>query len=359
MRPPAADPPPSTTPAAQSSGRRGLLRLAVAALGAVPILGAAALLSRRHSAEAPTNAILSAVSGPGTPDATDTPSTAHTPTARAGAPSANATPIVLAIELRPPQVGIGETMRVCARAPGAASATVEFAGSARPLVVLPDGTLWGLVAASLDQVPGPQTLTVTVRSAAGAVLATSSVATAVVPVMRPVDYLQTTEAVAAVLTVDAQAREDMLRAQQFATFDPAPRWAGTFVRPTDGEFTTRFGQGRSINGGPVFGFHSGTDFAEDEGVPVRASAAGRMMWAGAMPIRGNAVILDHGGGVKSGYHHLSAITVGVGDGMIAAGAIIGAVGSTGFATGPHLHWEVTVWGVNVDGVTWLTEPFGP
>ncbi len=366
MRPSAADSPPNA-PRPPSPSRRRLVQIAIGVLGATPVLAAAALLGRRGSGEAPPASL---VTTPGGDTAgTAPPAAQRTPTARAGAPTGSAptggaptgsaTPIALTIELRPPQVGIGETMRVSTRAPGAASATVDFAGSAHPLVVLPDGTVWGLVAASLDQPTGPQQLAVTVRASNGTILATASVQTAVVPVVRPVDYLQTTEAVAAVLTVDAQAREDMLRAQQFATFDPAPRWKGTFIRPTDGEFTTRFGQGRSINGGPVFGFHSGTDFAEDEGVPVRASAAGRVMWAGAMPIRGNAVILDHGGGVKSGYHHLSAINVTVGDAVIPAGTIVGAVGSTGFATGPHLHWEVTVWGVNVDGVTWLTEPFGP
>ena len=249
-------------------------------------------------------------------------------------------------------------MRVLTRAPGAASATVEFAGQAHPLLVLADGTVWGVVAASLDQAPGPQTVAVTVKTASGAVLATSSVPTAVVPVVRPVDYLQTTEEVAAVLTYDAQVREDQLRAQQFSTFDPTPRWNGTFIRPTNGDLTTHFGQGRSINGGPVGGFHTGNDIAEDEGTPVKAAALGRVTFAGPMPIRGNSVILDHGGGVKSGYHHLSAIAVAV-DSVVSAGTIIGNVGSTGFATGPHLHWEVTVWGVNVDGMTWLSEPFGP
>lgn len=322
------------------------------------MVGAAALLTRRGD-ETPATATVTA---PGDASATATPPTPtaqRTSTSRAGTSTGTPTPVALSIELRPPQVGIGETMRVRTRAPGATSATVDFVGSVRPLIVLPDGTVWGLVAASLDQAPGSQPLAVTVRGANGAILGSASVQTAVVPVVRPVDYLQTTEAVAAVLTPDAQAREDMLRAQQFATFDPVPRWNGTFIRPTDGEFTTRFGQGRSINGGPVGGFHSGTDFAEDEGTPVRAAAAGRVTWAGAMPIRGNAVILDHGAGVKSGYHHLSAIAVNVGDTVIPAGTILGAVGSTGFATGPHLHWEVTVWGVNVDGVTWFTEPFGP
>lgn len=347
---------PASPPPRARHARRRLLQLALGALAALPLVAVAAVLRRREP-PAGTDGLTVSV-----PDRTATlavPAVPATPGPRAPTPTAAPTPLPLAVELRPPQLGAGEAMRVRTRAPGAASASVQFRGREHPLVLLADGGLWGVVGAPLEQAPGELTLTVTARAATGAVIGVATVPTAVVAVERPVDYLQTTEAQAAVLTLDAQAREDALRAQQFATFDPAPRWSGVFTRPTDGEFTTRFGQGRSINGGPVGGFHSGTDFAEDEGVLVRAAAAGRVAWAGAMPIRGNSVVLDHGGGVKSGYHHLSAIAVAPGEATIAAGTVIGAVGATGFATGPHLHWELTVWGVNVDPVTWLTEPFGP
>jgi murein DD-endopeptidase MepM/ murein hydrolase activator NlpD len=253
---------------------------------------------------------------------------------------------------------VGEAMQARARVPGAASALLRFRGIEVPMLLLPDGSFWAVVGAPLDQVPGPVTLSIAGRSPAGTVLGTSTQQVSVVPVTRPVDYLEASEATTAVLTADAQVRNDTIRAQQFATFDPTPVWKGLFIRPVAGEITTQFGQGRSINGGPVGGFHGGTDLAEPEGTPVKAAAPGRVCWTGAMPIHGNSLLIDHGGGVKSGYHHLSRIVGQAGD-TVEAGKTIGLVGSTGFSTGPHLHWEVTVWGVNVDAMTWLTVPFGP
>ena len=75
-----------------------------------------------------------------------------------------------------------------------------------------------------------------------------------------------------------------------------------------------------------------------------------------MPIRGNSVIIDHGGGVKTGYHHLRAILVEVGQEVV-AGTVVGEMGSTGLSTGPHLHWELTIYGVNVDPKTWTRVDF--
>jgi murein DD-endopeptidase MepM/ murein hydrolase activator NlpD len=77
-----------------------------------------------------------------------------------------------------------------------------------------------------------------------------------------------------------------------------------------------------------------------------------------MPIRGRSVIIDHGAGVKSGYHHLAETLVSEGS-LVEAGQVVGAAGSTGLSTGPHLHWEVTVWGVNVDPLQWTAESFEP
>ena len=113
--------------------------------------------------------------------------------------------------------------------------------------------------------------------------------------------------------------------------------------------TSQFGSGRSYNGGPVTSFHRGVDYGGNAGDPVLAAAPGRVSWTGAMPLRGNSVIIDHGAGVKTGYHHLSAIGVAVDD-VVAAGDVIGELGSTGVSTGPHLHWEVSVHGVNVESV---------
>jgi murein DD-endopeptidase MepM/ murein hydrolase activator NlpD len=66
------------------------------------------------------------------------------------------------------------------------------------------------------------------------------------------------------------------------------------------------------------------------------------------------VIIDHGAGVFTGYHHMALIDVAIGQG-VAVGQQVGAVGRTGLATGPHLHWELIVAGVNVDPMLWTVE----
>lgn len=284
--------------------------------------------------------------------------TAPTPTPTPAATATLATPRPAPrIAVDPPAVGRGETLLVRLR--GASGGTVTLGGTVYPLVRAGDGA-WAVAGIPLDAALGPATLSVVARDAAGATLGEASAAYTVVTVERPIDYLTLTDEEAAVVTPDAPAREERLRAQQFAAFDAVPRWGGLFRHPLDGtiEVTALFGSGRSTNGGPVGNFHSGEDLAADEGAPVLAAAAGRVAWAGAMPIRGHSVIVDHGAGVMTGYHHLSAIAVQPGQ-AVAAGTPLGAVGATGLATGPHLHWELTIYGVNVDPETWTTRAFEP
>jgi murein DD-endopeptidase MepM/ murein hydrolase activator NlpD len=264
----------------------------------------------------------------------------------------------LSIELQPPQVGIGESMVIRAAAPGASSVTVDFRDVAYRMVRQGDGSFWLAVGVPLDAAAGASVLTSAARDSGSETLASAETAYEVVAVERPVDYLEVTAETASVLTPDHAAQESAIRGLQFAEFEALPRWSGLFLRPTEGAITTQFGQGRSINGGPIGAFHTGVDLANDEGTPVRAAAPGVVSWTGAMPIRGNAVIIDHGGGVKTGYHHLSSISVASGQ-EVTEGETIGLVGMTGLATGPHLHWELTIWGVNVDPITWTARSFGP
>lgn len=265
---------------------------------------------------------------------------------------------VLALSAQPLQVGIGESTRLVARSPGAATVSIDFRGSAYRMLPQTDGSFWLVLGVPLDATLAPGVIHGTAKDATGRTLASADVEYTVVAVDRPADYLQLTAAEASVLTPDASVHEAEIRGLQFAQFDPAPRWSRLFIRPVDGEITTYFGQGRSINGGPVGAFHTGVDLANDTGTPVQVAAPGRVAWTGAMPIRGNSVIVDHGAGVKTGYHHLSAVSSTVGQEVV-SGDVIGLVGMTGLATGPHLHWELSLWGVNVDPMTWLTTPFGP
>lgn len=106
---------------------------------------------------------------------------------------------------------------------------------------------------------------------------------------------------------------------------------------------------------PIFGdrrLHTGLDFRASSGTPLQAVRSGEVVFAGWRGGYGNCTIVDHGGGVGTLYAHQSAIRVATGD-EVARGQVIGAAGSTGFATGPHLHFEVRVNGVPADPMPYL------
>lgn len=99
-------------------------------------------------------------------------------------------------------------------------------------------------------------------------------------------------------------------------------------------------------------FHAGIDFRGDVGAPVRATAGGKVVSAGYNGGYGNMVEIDHGNGLTTRYAHLSAVTASE-DQYVAAGAVVGRLGSTGRSTGPHLHYEVRVDGEAVDPTRFL------
>jgi murein DD-endopeptidase MepM/ murein hydrolase activator NlpD len=100
-------------------------------------------------------------------------------------------------------------------------------------------------------------------------------------------------------------------------------------------------------------FHAGVDLLAPAGAPVLAAGPGRVTWAGARAGGwGNLVVVRHPDGVRTLYAHLSAIDVRVGD-EVSGGALLGRVGATGDATGPHLHFEVRVGGAAIDPLTAL------
>lgn len=137
---------------------------------------------------------------------------------------------------------------------------------------------------------------------------------------------------------------------------PDNLWQGSFESPVPSQFkecwTSLFGSRRSYNGSPYNYFHSGLDFCGTTGTDLYAPAAGKVVFAGPLTVRGNATVIDHGWGVYTAYDHQSEIFVQPGD-LVQPGQIIGLGGATGRTTGPHLHWEVWVGGVQVDPIDWL------
>jgi murein DD-endopeptidase MepM/ murein hydrolase activator NlpD len=140
------------------------------------------------------------------------------------------------------------------------------------------------------------------------------------------------------------------------TFTSERRWTTPLQRPCVGTITAYYGTHRAYNAGPYTSYHSGVDFRAPTGTPVYAAAAGTVVMAEPLTVRGNVVFIDHGWGVLTGYWHLSSTEVVVGQ-YVEQGQLIARVGNTGLSTGSHLHWEMWINGISVDALQWLEESF--
>jgi murein DD-endopeptidase MepM/ murein hydrolase activator NlpD len=152
--------------------------------------------------------------------------------------------------------------------------------------------------------------------------------------------------------------EDELIRSIISSFTPEQYWSGVFRVPVDDPpcIKSWFGNRRSYNNSPYTYFHTGVDYGVCANLNIYAPAAGVVVYTGELTVRGNATIIDHGLGVYSGIWHQKSISVNVGD-RVEPGQLIGEIGSTGRVTGPHLHWEVWVNGVQVEPLDWLETEF--
>jgi murein DD-endopeptidase MepM/ murein hydrolase activator NlpD len=183
-----------------------------------------------------------------------------------------------------------------------------------------------------------------------------------------------------VLVQDGYFRQDPILQVEPSTIDPAvtepenefitslvspatpeKMWTDVFRLPVDAQFCIRsmYGNRRSFNGSEYIYFHSGVDYgicSDTHPFDIYAPASGIVIFAGPLTVRGNATIIDHGWGIYSGLWHQEEFYVQVGD-HVEAGQLIGKIGSTGRVTGPHLHWEIWVNGVQANPLQWLDEVF--
>jgi murein DD-endopeptidase MepM/ murein hydrolase activator NlpD len=152
---------------------------------------------------------------------------------------------------------------------------------------------------------------------------------------------QALEQVSASLGAQIQASQS---ASSYSPPSSTPSASG-FIWPVNGPVTSPFGMrwGR---------MHTGIDIGAPYGTPIRAAAAGRVIYAGSMDGYGNLVFIDHGSGLSTGYAHQSSIAVSNRE-TVAQGQVIGYVGCTGHCFGPHLHFEVRVNGTPVDPLGYL------
>lgn len=148
--------------------------------------------------------------------------------------------------------------------------------------------------------------------------------------------------------------EDMVRinrelAEQtraYQTFSPNQPSNLLFDKPVNGPLSSPFGLRRFFNG-EERNPHSGLDFAVGAGTPIKSPAAGKVILIGNYFFNGNTVFVDHGQGLISMFCHMSKVDVKLGQ-SLPRGGIVGRVGATGRATGPHMHWNVSLNDTRVD-----------
>ncbi len=277
-------------------------------------------------------------------------------------PSAMASPAeplpapFVSVELRPSPIVQGQTLVVKVRTEGIAGLSGLY-DEGRPVIFVEgEGMRWALVGIHALTEVGTHPLKLTATDAAGQ-------QTEVLLSVPVVDGGYGVENIAlppdrsALLDPDLIKTEWERLAQVFGVFGRQQLWVGSFIVPAEGPITSQFGTRRSYNGGPAQSYHEGIDYDAPPGAAERAANDGQVALAEPLTVRGNAVIIDHGLGVHSGYYHLSEINVQEGQ-RVKKGDVVGKVGDTGLATGPHLHWEIRVSGINVDPAqwTWQTMP---
>ncbi len=174
----------------------------------------------------------------------------------------------------------------------------------------------------------------------------------------PTEDITLTSEMSALLDPAIMNAENALVAQTVALYSPGQAWQGAFRMPLDVKdprVSALFGERRSYNGGkPGLCGHEGQDFGVPGGTPVYAPAAGAVVIAQPLQVRGNVVFIDHGRGVFSAFYHLSEIVAKEGE-QVQPGDLIGKVGTTGFSTGNHLHWSMWVNGIYVDPIQWTKQ----
>ncbi|HEY9877154.1 MAG TPA: M23 family metallopeptidase [Leptolyngbyaceae cyanobacterium] len=252
------------------------------------------------------------------------------------------------VQITPSSPQLGDTLSVLVvPAQMGSSPSVTVRGQTYPIYALPGNRFRALIPTSpLDQ---PGRLTIQVSGAEE----TRNLAVELRNRNFPVQRITLSSDRAGLEGTDYEFnRLDALKALR----TPTKYWNGPFSRPNRGRISSEYGIRRYYNGDFAENYyHRGVDYADGMGSPILAPAAGRVVLVGRVQdgftLNGNTVGIDHGQGVASVMIHLSRIDVKEGD-FVQPGQQIGAMGDTGFATGPNLHWGLYVNGVSVDPVPW-------
>lgn len=242
----------------------------------------------------------------------------------------------------------GEVLKVTVRQTSAdAGLQATLAGKTIHLFAGHEGGAFGLMPVDALQSPGEFPLEIT--DAHGAALFRQ-----IVTIQDAGFEQQDIKTTSRMRTLTAKPDETALMRKFNNTVSDRRLWTEPLSRPTPDCMNSPFGVQRLRDGKPTGAYHRGLDLRSPAGRPIRAAAAGKVLIARKMSLPGNIVGLDHGQGLLTAYLHMSRIAVKEGA-TVRRGQIIGYAGSTGYATGPHLHWSMVANGVAVTPLQWAPQ----
>jgi murein DD-endopeptidase MepM/ murein hydrolase activator NlpD len=251
--------------------------------------------------------------------------------------------------VRPAIIPLGETVRVqCTAAGGgdAAVATARLKDRSIKMFKQKDGTWFGLMPIAEADVPGAYS--VEFLAASGETI--DSAKLTIRPTVFPTQNVNLAPQI-------EELKSSPEERQTLATFRDSVSderfWDDPLVAPVSGCMLSPFGVKRLHNGKPTGEFHGGVDQRAAAGSPIRAAARGEVKIAQPFTVLGGTVAIDHGQGLETMYLHMSKIAVQPGA-RVNKGDVIGYVGATGRANGPHLHWLIDVNGGPVNPRQWVT-----
>ncbi len=242
----------------------------------------------------------------------------------------------------PPLIRQGEALKLHANA---GSVKARMSEVTIPLFPQADGSTFGLMPVSVEQEPGDYPLEFLNNS--GLVIHTVTVT------VHDAHYPQQDIVISEALSQLKSSSEEASLVRAFLdTATPTRYWQEPLVAPVPGCMNSVFGSQRLHNGKLTGDYHGGVDQHGAPGTPVHAVAAGTVRIVRRFTLRGGTVAIDHGQGLESMYLHQSRFAVKEGQ-HVEAGEVIGYVGSTGRATGPHLHWSLYANGHPVNPAQWV------
>ncbi len=243
---------------------------------------------------------------------------------------------------KPATISLGQTVRLSCQIP---ATTAKLKDRTVRLFPQSNGSTQGLMPIAVADIPGAYEIDF--LSEDGAKLASAKL------LIRATKFPTQNVVLAPQIEALHSTPEDIQTLTEFRnTVSDVKYWEDPLTAPVPGCVLSPFGVKRLHNGKPTGEFHAGIDQRSPAGRPIHAVAGGIVKIAQAFAVLGGTVAIDHGQGLETMYLHMSKLLVAPGA-QVKKGEVIGYVGATGRANGPHLHWVVDVNGVPVNPQQWV------